>query len=275
MRYIIYIFLATIILSSCNLSKDIDINLPDYTPQPVVECYLIPGEPYRMLLTKSNSYFDPFNFDDPLKYFESIVLHDATVMIIHEGDTIRLREEVRLDLASRKLFNYVSDKIVPEEYGQPFELKIITPEGKNIYGITQIPPPVPIDSVQLEFDKDEARELIYMTDDLSKENYYRRMITRNTLDSLPEQDYVTDDKIFTTAKQAYGTGYDFKLGDIAINTHYHITRDYYLFANSIRNTSSNPFTQPGIVRSNVTGDAKPLGIFTGFTFDRDTVKIIK
>lgn len=276
MKKFIYLLFISLILLSCNLSKEVDINLPIYEPQPVVECYLIPGENYKLLLTKSNSYFDPFSFEDPVKYFQSISLNGATVKIIYQEDTIQLAEELVADIPNRKIFNYSSVKKVPEDYINDFRLLIITPDGKEIHATTVIPPPVAIDSVVVQWEttgKMEARELVYVTDDTGTDDYYRRMIHQNNLDSPTVQDYVTDDKIFSSGKQAYGTAYEFKEGDLAINTHLHITRDYYLFVSSYQNSNANPFTQPGVIKSNVSGSANALGIFTGFYFRRDTTYI--
>ena len=49
--------------SACNLTNDVNIDLPDYDRQPVVECYLEPGKPFRLLLSQSYSFFDPFGLD--------------------------------------------------------------------------------------------------------------------------------------------------------------------------------------------------------------------
>src|SRR6218665_732323 len=83
---------AVLILTSCSLSKEVDIDLPVYGSQPVVECYLIPGERYQLLLTKSNSFFDPLSVDNPAAYLESILLKGADVRIIYNNDTIHLAE---------------------------------------------------------------------------------------------------------------------------------------------------------------------------------------
>ena len=81
-------------LTSCNLSKEVDIDLPQYTSQPVVECYLIPGQRYELLLTHSNSFFDPLTVDNPTAYLASLLETGAMVRIIHGNDTVVLEEKV-------------------------------------------------------------------------------------------------------------------------------------------------------------------------------------
>lgn len=274
-KILLSVFCFAALLTSCDLSKEVDIELPKYAAQPVVECYLIPGEPYRLLLTKSNSFFDPFTFDDPVKYFQSISMSGAQVRILTGQDTITLQENLHADIASRKIFNYTSDAIVPADHNNVFRLQIITPEGKDIHAVTLIPRPVPIDSVITEWEeggKMLARQLIYTTDNPAEANFYRRMIHFGSLDST-EQDYVIDDKIFTSEKQAYGTAYQFEVGDTVIHTHLNITREYFQFVSSYQSSNANPFTQPGVIKSNVTGTAAPLGIFTGFSMVRDSTYI--
>jgi hypothetical protein len=97
MKYLSLILFLSAIATSCNLSKEVDINLPEYTDQPVVECYLIPGQRYELLLTHSNSFFDPLTGSDPSAYLLSILEPGAKVMIIHGNDTIHLKEQLELN----------------------------------------------------------------------------------------------------------------------------------------------------------------------------------
>lgn len=266
------------LFSSCNLNKDVDIDLPEFVPGLVVESYLSPGEPYRLLLTRSKNYFEPLPVDDPIAYYNSLLVNDAQVMIVYGTDTIHLSPTLDIDIANRKLYNYASDSIVPHNYTAEFRLLIRPADGGEIKAVTYIPVPVPLDSIVVEFSQsspDMARTLAFTTDNLNTADYYRRMIHHLSLDSIPVQDYVTDDALFSTAKQVYGTGYDFELGDTVFNTQYHLTKDHFLFIQSFKASGSNPFTQPGIIRSNVSGTVNVTGIFTGIAYVRDTTVIRK
>lgn len=275
----IAIFLTIGFLTSCNLSKEVDINLPEYKNVPVVECYLIPGESIKLLLTNSNSYFDPFNFSDPVSYLESFIIRDAKVMIIANSDTIHLREEILLDAQSQTIYNYVSDEIVKGDPNIEYQLLIELKEGNTITSNTIIPPYVPFDSIRIEWDQStppKARELVYHSDDMNTRDYYRRILHVTSLDSVPEQDYLIDDASFESEKIAYGTFFDYKSSNIMINTLLHITKEYSDYRSSVDNAiqaNLNPFGQPAQIKSNVTGTSNAMGIFTGFHLVRDTVVI--
>jgi hypothetical protein len=266
---------ALLALFACNLTKDVEIDLPDYATQPVVECYLEPGKPFRMLLTKSYSFFDPFGLDS--NFIDNTLLQGATVTIRYEGRTDTLRNIFAVDGMPLKLYNYVGTNLVPATVGLQYELDIQLPNnGGTITGQATMLNRVPIDSVVVEFSPEVdtlARALTYITDDLGQKNYYRRLLNYATLDSLPQQDFLVDDRISTNALIAFGTGYELRAGDTIFNAVFHISKEYYDYLESYQLAiigNVNPFAQPSAIKSNVRGSAKPLGIFTCLVFDRDT-----
>ncbi|MCU0348223.1 MAG: DUF4249 domain-containing protein [Saprospiraceae bacterium] len=267
--------LFTFSFQSCgNLEKEIDLDLPVYTPQYVVECYLEPGQPFTLLLTRSSSFFDPFP-TDPLEYVEDLLVDSAEVIITHDGVEYPLANAASINPATFKVFNYSNPALVPTDFDNDFSLKITMPDGKTITATTRLLPVVPIDSVVVEFDDEQdtlARCLTYLTDDPTTVNFYRRMIHHNSLiDSVPDQDFATNDDFVDDKILVFGTGYDFKEGDTIYNAIYHIDRPYYDFFNSLQfaiDANGNPFGQPSSIISNLEGDANALGIFTGLNYDR-------
>lgn len=274
-----YIFpLAVLAFTACNLSKEVDIDLPEYNSQPVVECYLEPGKPFRLLLTRSYGFFDPFGLDS--SFFQKVLLQDAVVTVSYNGQTDTLYNMFSLDASPLKVFNYTGLNIVPATPGIDYTLNISLPDnGGDITGTTVMLPRVPIDSVVVEFNPEVdsvARALTYITDDPTTKNFYRRILNYYSLDSIPEQDFLADDRILTTNKLAFGTGYELAEGDTVYNTVIHITPDYYNYYESVQLAifgNLNPFAQPSPIKSNVRGSANPLGIFTCLVYDRATTVV--
>lgn len=281
MNKITYIisFLSLILVIGCNLEKEIEIDLPDYESQLAVECYLEPGQPFSLLLTKSAAYFDSLpKFDAGA--IDQIFEKGAQVIITHNGKTYQLQERIVFNPFTQKLFNYYSNDVVPADFNQSFELKIVTKDGKTIEATTILLPVIPIDSVVVEFaEKDTmARVLTYLTDPAGQENFYRRMLHNVSLDSVPEQDFVLDDRIVDNGVLAFGTGFQYSAGDTVINTIFHLEKEYYNFLESAfnaRDSNGNPFGQPSPIDSNLGGTANAIGIFTGLSFDRKTTIIKK
>ncbi len=267
-----FLFLAfAVTLVSCNLEQEIDINLPDYESRYVVECYLEPGQPFSLLLTQTASYFDPFPSTNA-EFLDDILVDGATVTIAHGGQTFTLQNGLFFNPLSRKAYNYLAPDLVPTDYEQSFELNIVTPDGKTITATTRILRPVPIDSIVVEFLEDDtlARVLTYFKDIPNEQNYFRRMFHEHSLDSIPLQDFATDDR-FVEDNFVFGSAYNFAAGDTVFNTIFHIDRPYYDFFNSVQTAASsngNPFGQPSPIISNLQGTANVIGIFTGLTYER-------
>ena len=264
-------------LAACNLTNDVNIDLPDYERQPVVECYLEPGEPFRLLLSQSYSFFDPFGLDS--SFLQKTLLNDALVTISYNGQTDTLRNQLSFETSPIKIFNYVGLNTVPAAPGVEYQLNIELPNnGGNITGSATMLPLVRIDSVVVDFNPDAAfdtlaRALTYITDDQSQPNFYRRLLNYGSLDSVPEQDFLVTDRFSQTALIAFGTGYELAEGDTVFNTIFHIQKDYYDYAESVQLAVAgnlNPFSQPSPIKSNVRGTGNPLGIFTCLVYARDT-----
>ncbi|HKK89389.1 MAG TPA: DUF4249 family protein [Saprospiraceae bacterium] len=275
----IFAFLA-LLAAACDLTQEIDLELPDAGGQPVVECYLEPGEPYRLLLTRSSAYFDDFP-QDPQEFIDQILIDSAEIEIRRGAETIPLDNVANIDFDFSKLYNYSSTELVPYDTLSDFELFILLPDGSSIEASTMILPVVPIDSVVIEFPEEEvdpdsipkARALTYISDNPTQVNYYRRMYHWNSLDSIPEQDFVTSDDFVDNGTLVFGTGFDYPVGDTLYNSIFHMTEDYYNYQLSIFNSiaaNANPFAPPGLIESNVRGSSDPLGIFTGLSIYRDT-----
>lgn len=265
------------VLVGCNLEQEIEIELPEYNTHYVVECYLEPGQNFRLLLTRSSAYFAPFS--NEADFFNDLFVPGAAVYVHYRNRTVRLFNQPQFDIGARKVYNYTSDRQVPFNYEDEFRLEIITAEGDSLFARAYILPPVPIDSVVTEFNDTDslARVLTYFTDIPDTQNYYRRMLHQSRLDSLPLQDFSVDDR-FVDGVFVFGSGYDFEVGDTIFNTIYHIDKSYYNFLETFAravSSNGNPFGQPSPIASNINGTADVIGIFTGLSYDRKRIIITK
>ncbi len=261
-------------LQSCNLEKEIEIDLPDYDAQPMIECYLEPGQPFRLLMTNTASYFDPFLLEDIFETYENLLYNEAEVRITYNNIVVTLENRFVLGADDGKLYNYYSDLVVPNLEGVDFRLEIDLPNGDTVFGETQILPHVPIDSIVVERnDEGMYRLLTYITDFSNTENYYRRMLFSETQDSLI-QNFTTED-LFASPQLVFGTGFEYNVGSRLINVIINMGEDYYKFYNSVVNAGNagGPFIQPGQLHTNLSGSGNPLGIFTGLSATRDTTVI--
>jgi hypothetical protein len=257
--------------AACGLEQEIELELPAYENRLVVECYLEPEKPYRLLLSRSAGYFDPFPAFGG-DFLDELFVDNARVTITHRGESIELINNPLLDRETGKVYNYRSPANVPLDYEAPFSLEIITEAGDTLRASTTLLPPVPIDSVVVEFQAADtlARVLTYLTDPPDTDNYYRRVLHKGSLTEEPEQDFASDDRIVEDIL-VYGTGFDYAEGDTLINTIYHIEEPYYRFLETLNravNSNGNPFAQPSPLLSNISGTTDAIGIFTGLTYDR-------
>ena len=261
------------LLAACNLTKEVEIELPEYERQPVVECYLEPGKPLRLLLTQSFGYFDPFGLDST--FLQKTLLDSALVTIAYDGRVDTLKNQLAFDFSPFKIYNYVSPNLTPATPGIEYRLQILLKNGQEITGETTMMPFVPIDSIRVEFSPDLdtlARILTFISDpEPGRENYFRRLLNYAALDSVPDLDFLTSDRIAQTPLIAFGTGYELAEGDTVYNTVLHIEKAYYDYVESVQLAvfgNLNPFAQPSPIKSNVRGSANPIGIFTGLMYDR-------
>jgi len=276
---IFYLFSLIFLFGACNLEQEIELELPEYDSQKVVECYLEPGQPFNLLLTRSSGYFDEFGtLDDD--FLENTLEEGAEISIKYGVETIVLENELTFDFLTGKIYNYNSESLVPMDFDTEFSLEITTSTGELITAQTRIIPQTPIDSLVIEFEPNTmvdtaARVLTYATDDVNNANYYRRILSTGA-NEVVDQDFVVNDELLESALSVFGTGYDFNPGDTVTATFIQISEEYYRFKNSVDgsvDSNGNPFGQPGVIVSNVEGEADPIGIFTGFVRDRKQVII--
>lgn len=249
--------------TGCNLEKQIDIQLPGYDSEPFVECYLIPNEPFRLLITQTTSYFGNLTLDNPL-YSESFLLQGAQVFITHGLNKYQLENNLGVDSNTQKIFNYTNPNGVEYNTVDSFYLEVLLPNGGLITSASIFLDTVQFDSIVVQFDQNDslARTLTYFKDFPEETNFYRRVLKVGTKSDEPLQDFVTDD-LFTDSVFVFGSGYVFNSGDTVFNSVFHLTEAYHDFLESVQQAidgSSNPFGVPSPLKSNLSGNAQ--GVFT-------------
>lgn len=286
--YIALIFIGAL-LSSCDLTQEVTIDLPDYESEVTVESYLQPGLPFSVVLTKSVSFFDELQL---------IYVEGATVTVSYNNQTDTLTEltiplntpglELLLDTALLRDFqNFLGDGItiygslapVPPLYNTPFTLKVTTEDGEELSATTFIPSPVTFEEPVIRFDDENERALLLtqFQDDGARANFYRRILEKReqqinenedgSVDTVwvsdELQDFLVDDELNNGELQTFGTAFDFVRGDTIIQTIFSVTEEYFDFIttrDAALGASLSPFGQPAQLKSNIQGGQ---GIFTG------------
>jgi hypothetical protein len=250
-------------LISCgNFEKEVEVELPEFHSQLVVEAYITRNEKVMVSVMETKDYFSP-----PTLPF----VNDATVMLTHGNNTYKLKLNLSPDVVNLKYFNYMlsgpEDTLRLKE-GDVIQLQVSDPKGRMVKAETRWVNPVPLDSVTHKYnDENKALLLAHYKDPVGK-NYYRFRARKLHDSDIFIPDYFADDNIFEGQKSSFGTGYDYEKGDTVEITLYSINKDYYDFlstANAASSANGNPFAQPAAIKSNVQGGT---GIFTVLPFGR-------
>jgi len=291
--------LTSLFFASCDsFTRNIDIDLPPVERELVVECYLRPNEPYRLLLTQTSGYFDSLS--------QCPMARGAVVIITHNGVKDTLKEAEYLgdcsltnpnfipyfDGTRTRFYNYGSNTLCPVDYNSDFTLEVIdAANNKYLTATTRMLPPVPITSFTANWKADSSAAFAFLEaiDNGSTADFYRVMLHQTyvyepdsatggflNVANRPEFDATIDDgRFFNGETIAFGTGYDYEEGDTLIATIYHIEKAYHDYLEAIRdseNANGNPFAQPPTITDNINGGR---GIFTFLSFDRDTLIVTK
>jgi Domain of unknown function (DUF4249) len=254
-----------------SFEKEVDLKIPPHERKLVVECYLEPGKPYRMVLTESVGFFD--GPDTPF-------VSQALVVITHNGVSDTLPNVFSLDFTDFKVYNYSSTKIVPADYNSEFSLYVRDEQGREARASTRILPPVDIASFTYEFDEDSLAGItVKWPDQVGERNYYYFTFHRDSLVTQENNDFglifdfTLDDRIGDGEEFTISSFNFLEKDDLAIATVYPITEDYWRYletTNASVDANGNPFANPVSIFSKIEGG---YGVFTGLSYVRDTVLI--
>ncbi|MFT2009574.1 DUF4249 domain-containing protein [Pontibacter sp. 13R65] len=247
------------------MQKDIEVVLPEYKRELVVEGYLEYGKPFRVTVLESASYFDK-----P----EVPLVPDAKVFITYRGRRIPLRYQPHADQVQNKYYTHRSDEVMTGSPGDVYSLEVSDEQGRKVTATTTVLPRVPIDTIEWRFNsKEEALVLTTFQDDPNLPNFYRYVVHRDSVEKASSRDFVASDELTNGQRVSLGGGYNYKKTDTLIISLYHIEKKYFDFLNSTsdaKNANGNPFAQPSRIKSTVEGG---IGIFTNLVYDRKLVVI--
>ncbi len=263
-------------LAGCDLQKDIDIPQPAFEEQLVVECTLVPGEPYRVVVQRTRPYGAPlpqpidtsgFTFD-----FDAIPT-DAVVVISGPRSTDTLRFSPALDdttAVAPRGYTHVGRRRFDGRPGETYSLLVYDGAGRRVTGTATVMEPVPIDTVEVSFDPraatpEEAKAALLTRyhDPAPVGDAYRYQtskVSRGRLDR--QQGFSLGDDFNNGGATAVGSSYRFTQNDTLDVALYHISLAYLRYLDSIdaaQGANGNPFAQPAGIKSTVEGG---LGVFT-------------
>jgi hypothetical protein len=250
-----------------SLTKEVEIDLPLYPNTLVVESYLIPGQPYALSLSETISTEDGFKLN---------FVKDATVTVSY-GSTVDTLKPFTLTTQNQALTAYIAPQLVPADYTSVFRLEVKTADGRTCSAITQIMPPVTIDSIAPLYNAENKATLLSgLKDKAATRDFYRYTVFqqikgRDTIRSVQRR----SDQNLNGQSIFFTTAFRFKENDTLKTNLYHITPEYYQFLESssaAQNANGNPFSSPAGLVSNIVGG---IGIFTGTSVTKKTVVIPK
>jgi hypothetical protein len=251
---------------SCD--KVIQVNLPEYQPELVVEMYLEEGKPLRCLLIESLPYTDtainkPVN--DAL-----VVLSDGT-----RNDT--LSHTINQDPVTGRLYNYLHPKLLEGASGKTYTLTI-TSRDKKISSSTDFSQRIiRIDSFKVRESASEEDSFsvgVVISDPADMENYYRFLIGKSIYHfSTDPTDFRVSDQSFNGKSFSFFSEADYARNDTVTVRLYSLHKEHYEYLESIgdaRRSNFNPFSQPSRIRSNIKGG---LGIFSSIRYSEQQIII--
>jgi hypothetical protein len=280
------------LLAGCNLENELDVVLPAYVNELVVECYLEGGTVPRLTVVESGPYLPPTP-DRPtitlptattpvlgvaLPSGQNVAVPiDVTVRLtLPSGQVVPLRFAPGIDPVTRKYYTHTGAAPLTMQAGQRFALEVQDTRGRRVTGTAGVPSFVPIDSVRYGFNglsgpDRQANFITRWTDPAATPDYYRLLLNNRRDDPNDSaSDLALDDRLFNGQSYTALTTYRFDPGDTLTATLFHMEPEYYSFQQSIREAvraTGNPFAQPARIRNTVQGG---LGVFAVLVADRRT-----
>lgn len=249
-----------ILLTACN--QVVELNLPKYENQLVMEFYLEDGLPLRAAIQESINYTDTALIS---------IVSNALVVLSYNNQNDTLLNAFEFDSRLGKVYNYTNPKIMQLQENVTYSVYVKDQIGRELRGTTTYKKPIVIDSAFFRYnDAGKASAVAVFQDPANETNYYRLLSFKDSIvpTSGDRWDARFRDITFNGEQFSFNTGFSYLPGDTVISTLYSLTPEHYFFSESAgaaRGANFNPFGQPAAIKSNVTGG---IGIFTTLSYDR-------
>jgi hypothetical protein len=285
---------VTLILTGCE--KDINLPLKTVSNQVVVDASIENGQPPVVFLSTSFGYFSKISASILANSF----IHGAKIMVRSGTDSVQLKEYAYPVAGGYQVYFYSIDTAAGAsrmvgQFNTSYNLSIEL-AGKRYTGQTTIPAVLKrADSLwakQAPNNTDTLKRVLFakVYDPPGLGNYIRYYTSVNDSAFLPGLNSVYDDDVVD------GTTYDiqvfkgadrnadidedeygyFKKGDTVTIKLCNIDRatfDFWRTLEYVQQSIGNPFSQPGVVLSNIKGGA--LGYFGGYAAQYKKIIITK
>lgn len=277
-----FILLPLLALAGCsNLQNEIDVPLPSYSSELVVECYLEPGQRPSIAVSTSVPYLSPAVPQVPSDVTVTLTMPNGTpVPLAFDPNYTALTDTV----SGEKFHTHIGRNPLAAKPGDVFKLEVRDTKGRVATSTSTMLAPVAIDSVEYKFNDKTGSErkayfLTTFRDPASPNDYYRVQLhkgdpNKNALVRRAEVDNSFEDRLLNGKSFTVGTSYRFQAGDTVTSTLYHTEEAFYRFRESVRDArgaNGNPFAQPSAIYGNVQGG---IGIFAVLSRTRMT-KIVR
>ncbi|MDB5235966.1 MAG: hypothetical protein JWR44_2959 [Hymenobacter sp.] len=267
--------LPLLALAGCGkLQNDINVPLPTYSAELVVECYLEPGKVPNLAVTTSVPYLSSVIPQVPSDVTVTLTMPDGTKVPL----AFQPNYQALTDTTGVKFHSHIGRDPLVARPGDVFKLDVQDTKGRHVTGTTTMLAPIPIDSVQYKFnDKSPAERRAYFLtnfrDPATPDDCYRLQLhkgnpARGVLLKRPEVDMSVEDRLLNGQPFVLGTSFRFYQGDTVTATLYHIDAAFYRFRQSVRDARSangNPFAQPSAIYSTVQGGVGIFSVLSGTT----------
>ena len=274
------LFLLLALAGCSNLQNNIDVPLPSYSAELVVECYLEAGKVPSLTVSTSLPYLSTALAQIPSDVTVTLTMPNGTPVPLNFSPNFA----ALTDTTGIKFHTHIGRDPLVARPGDVFKLDVRDTQGRHATSTTTMLASVPIDSVSYKFnDKSPSERRAYFLtsfrDPAALDDCYRLQLhkgnpARGVLLKSPEVDQSLEDRLLNGQQFVVGTSYRFYPGDTLTATLYHTERAMYRFRQSLRDARSangNPFGQPSAIYGNVQGG---IGIFAVLSGMRMT-KILK